>query len=198
MSFINKLKNKLDKFPSYHVVQPVSLPIYEIDLSSIIDPDVIKTKCLNLVEGTSNPINLVKNGWQSPYYYRDTSDKFEIFSELIDAVENKLNAIDILKSHTSKFRVYEFWFIVSGKNTSHRWHSHVGIPDHFSDFSGVYYPVTTNNSKPLEFKNDNQILSIPVKKNKLLLFPSVLMHQVSECADDDLRVSVAFNFTILD
>ena len=201
MSFFDKLKSKSQSAPKYTVTQSVELPIYELDLKNIIDPDTIKEKCLdefNKSGSKSNKSDIVKDGWQSPYYVRgNNDDKFEVFTELITSVEDKLNSVNALANSKTKLEVNEFWFVIYNKGTSHAWHNHLPKTqlDGFSNFSGVYYPVASDKAEPIEFKNDNKTLSISVTQHKLLLFPSMLSHRVPKCNDSDLRLSVAFNFT---
>jgi hypothetical protein len=201
MAFFDKLKSKTQAVPKYTVTQSVELPIYELDLKNIIDPDTIKEKCLdefNKSGSKNNRSDIVKDGWQSPYYRRgNNDDKFEVFNELITAVEDKLNSVNALTNSKTKLEVDHFWFVIYNKGTSHAWHKHLPKTQlhGFPNFSGVYYPVASDKAEPIEFKNDNKTLSISVTQHKLLLFPSMLYHRVPECNDSDLRISVAFNFT---
>ena len=203
MSYLDKLKSKIQAAPKYRVTQAVELPIYELDLKNIIDPDTIKEKCLaefNKSDSKTNRSDLVQDGWQSPYYVRGTNDDmFEVFNELITAVEDKLSSINALTNCNTRLEVNYFWFVIYYKGASHRWHNHLPKThlDGFSNFSGVYYPVASDKAEPIEFKNDNKTLSISVTRHKLLLFPSMLYHRVPECNDSDLRISVAFNFKSL-
>mgnify|MGYP000396887544 CR=1 FL=1 len=203
MAFIDKLKSTIQAAPKYTVTQSVKLPIYELDLKNIIDPDTIKEKCLDEFNKSGNKNNrsdLVKDGWQSPYYIRgNNDDKFEVFTELITAVEDKLNSVNALTNSKTKLEVDHFWFVIYNKGTIQEWHNHLPKTqlDGFSNFSGVYYPVASDKAEPIEFKNDNKTLSISVEQHKLLLFPSMLYHRVPECNDTDLRISVAFNFKSL-
>jgi len=203
MSFLDKLKSTIQAAPKYTVTQSVELPIYELNLKNIIDPDTIKEKCLdefNKSGSESNRTDLVKDGWQSPYYLRgNNDDKFEVFTELITAVEDKLNSVNALTNSKTRLEVNKFWFVIYYKGASHAWHNHLPKThlDGFSNFSGIYYPVASDKAEPIEFENDNKPLSISVTQHKLLLFPSMLYHRVPECNDADLRISVAFNFNSL-
>jgi hypothetical protein len=203
MSFLDKLKSTIQAAPKYTVTQSVELPIYELNLKNIIDPDTIKEKCLdefNKSGSESNRTDLVKDGWQSPYYLRgNNDDKFEVFTELITAVEDKLNSVNALTNSKTRLEVNKFWFVIYYKGASHAWHNHLPKThlDGFSNFSGIYYPVASDKAEPIEFENDNKPLSISVTQHKLLLFPSMLYHRVPECNDADLRISVAFNFKSL-
>jgi hypothetical protein len=202
MSFINKLKSKTQDAPKYIVTIPVRLPIYELNLTNIIDPDTIKEKCLdefNKSGSKSNKSDIVKDGWQSPYYVKgNNDDKFEVFTELITAVEDKLNSVNALTNSKTKLEVYEFWFVIYYEGTNHAWHNHTFLPkthlDRFSNFSGVYYPIASDKVESIEFQNNNKTLSIPVTQHKLLLFPCLLYHRVPECNDSNLKILVAFNF----
>ena len=204
MSFVDKLKNKLESkvlleeiaTPAYIITQPVTLPVYELDLKGLVDADSIKEKCLNKHTGTNHKPAIVQNGWQSPYYFTG-SNEFEIFSELIKVIEDKLSLITSIQKSNTKYKISQFWFVIYGKGTYHNWHCHRGKLGNFAGYSGVYYPVASDKAEPIEFKNNDSTISINVKKDKLLIFPSVLMHRVPECTDSELRIAVSFNFQIL-
>jgi hypothetical protein len=199
MSFIDKLKNKLESkrlqeesTPAYAITQPITLPIYELNLKGLVDADSIKEKCLINRTGTNHKPTIVRNGWQSPYYYTG-SVEFEIFSELIGVIENKLNLIAGIRNPNTKYKLMIFWIVIYGKGTHHEWHSHAHKLENFTGYSGVYYPAASDKAEPIEFKNNDTITSIPVRKDKLLIFPSVLMHRVPACIDSELRIAVSFN-----
>ena len=203
MNFANKLKTKLRTIsetsePAYIITQSISLPLYELDLKGLVDSDSIKERCLSRLEKVSHNTKLVKEGWQSPYYVFGTTE-FEIFNDLIKIVEDKLNLItDLQKSNTksnTKYRIDHCWFVIYGEGTYHDWHTHNGKVDHFSGYSGVYYPAASDAAQPIEFENNDSTISIPVTKDKLILFPSVLKHRVPKCTDPDLRIAFSFNFS---
>jgi hypothetical protein len=199
MTFINKLKTKfeLGSLSTYSVTQEITLPIYESSLKGMVDSSRIGKKCLeiqdnNEVQEDLSFIEILKKTWKSQYYTRD--DKSEDFGELIKLVEDKLNSLPAMRNSKMRFTVIEWWIIIFGKDSTITWHDHCPYPDTFTRFSATYYPEVPLDAQPLEFKDKDKILSIPVVKDKIVFFPSTLSHRVSECISDEPRIMVGFNF----
>jgi hypothetical protein len=196
MSFVDKLKSRLRyqteiSTPAYTITQTIPFPIYELDLKGLIDADSIKEKCLSIKTKKNHKPNTVINGWQSQYY-SPGSNEFELFSEFINIIEGKLNLITSIRKSNTKYKIIDFWIVIYGKDTYHDWHNHTRFID-FTGYSGVYYPVASDNAEPIEFKNNDSTFSITAKKDKLLIFPSVLTHRVPKCNDSELRIAISFN-----
>lgn len=200
MSFINKLKTKFDleSLSTYSVTQEITLPIYESSLKGLIDSSLLGKKCLDI--RNNNEVHhdlpfllILKNTWKSPYYKRD--DKSEDFGELITIVEDKLNSLPALSKSKMRITVKEWWIIIFEKDSTITWHDHIPIIDTFTRFSASYYPEVSSDAQPLEFKDKDKILSIPVTKDKIVFFPSVLSHRVNDCVSTEPRIMIGFNFT---
>jgi hypothetical protein len=196
MSFINRLKSKIQPLKTYSVTQEITLPIYESNLNGLVDPVKLGEKCLSIqqietVDLTANPV--LSGAWKSPYYKR-SDVKFEEFSNLFNAVEDKLNSLPAFKKSEMRFYVHEWWFIIYTKGASINWHGHSPRVDTFTRFSATYYPIVPENTQPLLFKDKDEILEIPVTQNKLVFFPSVVYHSVSEVISSEPRIMIGFNF----
>ena len=201
--FLTKLKNRVNELTASHVVeQIISLPIFSFDLSKDIDCNLIKDKCLKLrleyVEHYKE--NLVKNGWQSPYFTKKSKAKeFEIFSDLITLIETKMSRID---PHIS-LEIDHFWAIIYDQdNYTQGWHNHLyeaskKESETLHKYSAVFYPLASLNSAPIEFEQEQkENILIEASTGKLLIFPSVTRHRVPVSNDLDLRISMAFNFVV--
>lgn len=175
--------------PKYFVGQKIQFPIYEFDLTGEVYPDKVLKNIEILTAGDNNKPDLVTNGYQSPYYDKN---KINLFDDLIDAVEKRTSIIG-----RRKFYVKNFWFVVLKSSGAQKLHSHSSTDEFFHDsiFSGVYYPLGTNNT-PLIFLNENKELIIEAKPNQFILFDGRLKHRVPEVLNSNNRVSVAFNFLI--
>lgn len=200
MSFINKLKTKVQTLAesTYSVRQEISIPIYERNFNGIVDAEDIGKKCLAIRDSKAfdTSINHFLSGaWKSPYYKRGESDeKFEEFSDLINAVEDTLNALPAYNKAKTRFEILEWWIIIYNKGAAIDWHDHIPVADAFTRFSATYYPLVPDNAQPLLIQNKDEVLTIPVTQNKIVYFPSMTRHSVAECVSDEPRIMVGFNF----
>ena len=128
-----------------------------------------------------------------------------VFYKLRQFIENKL-AEYILKIHGSyqEIDITQSWLNKSGKNGSHRIHSH---PNSF--VSGVFYIQLDDDMPQLNFYRqippafllDSNIItdfttdyfSLNAEKGTLVLFPSYLKHAVPENKSEKDRISLSFN-----
>jgi hypothetical protein len=200
MSFLNRLKTKsqLLSQSTYSVTQEITIPIYERNFNGIVDSEDIAKKCLAIRDSRAldTSINHFLTGaWKSPYYRRgQRDDMFEEFSSLIKPVEDTLNALPSYGKAKTRFEILEWWIIIYNKGASIDWHDHIPVVDAFTRFSATYYPMVPDNAQPILFKNKGEILEVPVTQNKILYFPSMTYHSVSECVSDEPRIMVGFNF----
>ena len=199
MSFVKKLKSKLESSPAYTVTQEIPLPIYESSLKGIIDPESIKERCLAIRDANEVDFSaslILKGAWKSPYYNKGTPD-FERFSDLATALEDKLNVIRAYGKSEMRFQVSHIWIVIYTEGSLIDWHNHIDTVDSFTRMTGTYYPVASANAQPIEFKNKDSkdgVMKIPVTQDKVLIFPSALYHSVSASVDSELRIVVGFNF----
>ena len=87
--------------------------------------------------------------------------------------------------------VYPFkhiWFNISPPRAYHDWHSHGGAKQ-----AGVYYIKTPQNCGCIEFKHNEQLLTIDPYPGLLLTFPAGLSHRVLENKSSEDRITLAFN-----
>jgi hypothetical protein len=177
---LRKLQKKIESKPKYWVDQIVSFPIYSFSLEGKVDSSKVIETTLSLQTDISNRQDILVDGYQSQYYKK--TDK--TFSNLITEVENSLNSLDI-----GKYEVDHYWFIIYKKGTKHFWHKHLPF-----EYSAAYYPNGTQNY-PIIFRNQsNKDLEINAGPNSLLVFPSNLLHSVSDCETDNQRIVFSFNF----
>lgn len=96
----------------------------------------------------------------------------------------KQQIIAILDSHELLLR--NNWAQLYNKDDSHDVHTHIG-----SDYSGIIY--IQGESPTLFYDRSFGSYSYEFKKNKLLLFPSDIPHQVKKLDSDEERLVVSFN-----
>jgi hypothetical protein len=80
------------------------------------------------------------------------------------------------------------WFNISPPRAYHNWHSHGGATQ-----AGVYYIKTPANCGSIEFKHNEQLLTIDPYPGLLLIFPAGLEHRVLENKSSEDRITLAFN-----
>ena len=106
--------------------------------------------------------------------------------------------------YNNQIRITQSWINYNGKGQFHHKHSHPN-----SIVSGVYYIQSDENTGKIHFYNEyykqirfesdhlneyNSIsYNIAAKKNRLVLFPSSLTHEVEELNSVIPRLSLAFN-----
>ena len=96
----------------------------------------------------------------------------------------KQQIIAILNSHELLLR--NNWAQLYNKDDSHDVHTHLG-----SDYSGIIY--IQGKSPTLFYDRSFGSYSYEFKKNKLLLFPSDIPHQVKKLDSNEERLVVSFN-----
>jgi len=98
----------------------------------------------------------------------------------------KQQIITTLDSHELFLR--NNWAQLYNKNDAHDVHTHLG-----SDYSGIIY--IQGESPTLFYDRSFSSYSYKFKKNKLLLFPSHIPHQVKRLDSNEERLVVSFNTT---
>lgn len=134
----------------------------------------------NLIE---NIINLSKvipsatasnvGGWQGVITNRQI-DWVEELRTLIETTTNK--------------RTQRFWFNINGPGHSNAWHQHFA-----NCHAAVLYIKTPPDSGNIEFKQQQEVLSINPSPGKLLVFPGTLEHRVTVNNSQEDRISLATN-----
>jgi hypothetical protein len=116
-------------------------------------------------------------GWQSQQLKN---------TELIPWAEDFLNLC--LKTVNTTHPFKHIWFNISPPGAYHNWHSHGG-----AILAGVYYIKTLANCGCIEFRQNEQTLTIEPYAGLLLTFPVGLEHRVLENKSADDRITLAFN-----
>lgn len=145
--------------------------------------------CINNIKPYSDDVTNSKNeDLQMPW-----SDEFKF---VIDNIQDQY-----YKQFNQKIVLVEYWSQVHKKYQSSNLHNHVDTNNLAQSpvLSGVYYVQIPKNAGKLVFEyNVNQYQTkrywVEPKVGKYLLFPAYLNHFVTENKDDELRVSIAFNF----
>ena len=104
---------------------------------------------------------------------------------LLKSLKEKI--VHILKEHN--LTLDNNWAQFYNKNSSHGLHNHYG-----SFYSGIIY-LKGDNASPTIFRNSNltSVYTHHFKKNVLLLFPSIVFHEVEKLKNDEERLIISFN-----
>jgi hypothetical protein len=184
--FYNKLKNKLEVTPKYHVIQPLSFPVYTFDLNDEVDPDIISQVCRankndNFIEKSKTSIY----AWRSDYLYVN-KNKIEAFDKLFKVVHNKIEKI--WKNNRYTFCLDHYWFAFYNENDYADTHDHGWV-----DLATVYYAHVSTNSAPLIIPSPQGDVKIQPKKGMLVVMNGNCSHSVPKINSTDERIIVAIN-----
>jgi hypothetical protein len=114
-----------------------------------------------------------KGGWQGV-----------ITNQQIDWVESvRFNIEQITKKKTERF-----WFNINGPGHFNDWHRHFSNCD-----AAVLYIKIPPQSGNIEFREQEEILSITPTVGTLFVFPGMLEHRVTVNNSQDFRISLATN-----
>ena len=146
---------------------------------------------------------------KDPYYNKQSVDTFILdnpeLKNIRIFIEDKLDQfVSQIYGSKNKLVITQSWVNKSGKGESHHEHTHPN-----SVISGVWYPQINENLPPIEFRNKLQrdmelsidqyncfnsgIMSLPVQRGQLILFPSNISHGVAVNRINDERISLSFN-----
>ena len=145
-------------------IQTYQLTVDETLVENVID----LSKVIPSSTGLSN-----KGGWQGV-----------ITNQQIDWVESvRRNIEQITKKKTERF-----WFNVNGPGHFNDWHRHFSNCD-----AAVLYIKIPPQSGNIEFREQEEILSITPTVGTLFVFPGMLAHRVTVNNSQDFRISLATN-----
>jgi hypothetical protein len=184
-----------------------TIPIYYEFLSSSklsIVHNEINTVVSELKE--KNLFNL-RQGWDTSFKISDTTNNNILndsrLSEFVCEIDRSVRAyyekfnLDI--NQIKEFRIVESWATSSFKNNFTNNHSH-----ELADISGCYYFKTNEKDGSIYFNPPNKLwgkISEPAYfapvEGKLILFPSCLIHGVTENTFDSERISIAFQMVLI-
>ena len=118
----------------------------------------------------------------------------EEFQEVITGIRQDYE----LLAQTSTLSLAAYWAHVQEYNQSSNIHDHFGV-----DLSGCYYPDENSNSASIVFvwdvpqtKTEESSVYTP-EQGDFLLFPSWLKHYVTRNSNREPRVSISFNFNVI-
>jgi len=166
----------------------------------------VKKACSNI----EKKIKKTQNNWFSPVFntyelYNLIEDN--LFNELISKVTQKTNEYNELMGSSEEMHPFECWFNTYYNKDYQEFHIHQN-----SIYSAVFFVEAPKNSSPLILQNPNYLYkmfvlnnfkdskysfntwSIPSEENKLVIFPSHLLHMVPCHQSNKKRVSIAINF----
>ena len=196
---LKNIKLSQSLIPKYSVEQTIEFPIYEIDLTNIIDND----KILNLIN--SGPIiynkkeycqllinhaNDDNEGVYESVTNLHTNNDWKFFVDeilnMVKLVENKLRPDAKIKTSPEFFHM---WYALCNKKGGQIMHQHGWQ----AKWAVVYYAQANDNDAPITFKHKFGELSIKPKTGKLLLFPGTCWHKVELQTSDSKRIAVVGN-----
>jgi hypothetical protein len=114
-----------------------------------------------------------KGGWQGV-----------ITNQQIDWVESIRHTIEQVTDKKTE----RFWFNINGPGHFNDWHRHFSNCD-----AAVFYIKIPPQSGNIEFREQEEILSITPTVGTLFVFPGMLEHRVTVNESQDIRISLATN-----
>lgn len=156
-----------------------------------------------------NKINIGGKEWiAKPINSFDTYNLFNdlIFKELWSWVDNEVNFFAKEIGLVKQLKRQISWYNIYRKNDFQEFHNH-----NFNVISGIFFLKGESNDADVIFKNpmpenphdppcsqDNpftwKTVRVPAKTNQLILFKSNLDHCVEAQPNENLRVSLSFNY----
>ena len=175
-----------------------------------VDNEKIKKYCLDLREKDKGLVFSNVGGWQSSPMTKPGKELKDLVSKITEAVKEVNDGIGF--SPNGKINLTGYWVNINGKHDHNEIHVHPA-----SFYSTVYYVDTEPKQGNLVFfnliqnladyfnknviKDFNQFTSIRwtvvPKTGLLLIFPSYLLHFVQMNMTDKDRISIAFNFEVI-
>jgi hypothetical protein len=169
-------------------------PIYIYDLSKLVSNyDYVQLAYDYKEKFPASRQSSIK-GWHTNYNAHENFQDSRL-DRLISIIEKRTEEIiNIGHNNNVRAKVYSVWYNILNKGDKIIAHKHI-FPgyDHCTQYSAVYYAQTTDEMSPIIF--ENKINLIP-KNNNLLIFPSHLMHEVSELKTSQDRITIAANISL--
>jgi uncharacterized protein (TIGR02466 family) len=183
-------------------------PIWYIDIPETqINPNLIKEECYKEQLNSKGRIKSNIHGWQSEDIFID--QKRPYISNLLTQIKSIIPEISKDFGINKDIELTNTWININPKNSSNQFHIHPN-----SVLSGVYYVSANEHNGDLIFYNDaktdminniflnvntiNTCSNINYKPttNRIILFPSWILHGVGINNSSEDRISIAFNFDI--
>lgn len=170
----------------------------------------IESYCYQLKKETDGRIVSNYGGWQSSDIVT-TTDNYALI-HLKEEINHRVAKVLELLGFNCKFSLNGLWININNKNDYNIPHTHG-----FCIFAGVFYVKTNENSGKIILRNPNPghgmcidssnietnnefnslIWIVNPEPGKMLLWPSWIDHYTTPNADDQDRISIAFNVGIL-
>ena len=189
-----------------HIMFPTI--IWEVDLAINNSDLLLKMKNFAIKKRNSDPKGLDRSnfgGWHSNLF-KNYPNEFDIFQNKIEQILKNIKE----EINVPPLKLSEFWLNINGYGDYNKLHNHPG-----SFLSGVFYiDVPDKNMGSIHFlrgddmkyyinklPNPNnftgQHVTYVPKSGKLLIFPSWLDHHVDGNRSKQKRISLSFNYKIL-
>jgi len=170
-----------------------------------LDLDLIKKECQYIVEQSPSRTFSNRGGYQSHDLQFTTKGLIDMEKNITKKV--KLFAKKILELQNN-IKLDNIWLNINKYKDYNVDHEHPG-----SIVSGVFYISVPKNSGEIAFIGNTKIYSylnhknyninfnncatykVPVENNKLILFPSWLVHRVEPNFSNEDRISFSFNYS---
>jgi hypothetical protein len=146
----------------------MDIQTYQLTVDETLVENIVNLS--KIITSTSASNN---GGWQGVITTRQI-EWVEELRTLIEATTNK--------------KTERFWFNVNGPGHSNTWHKHF-----LNCHAAVFYIKVPTNSGNIEFREQEEILSITPSVGTLFVFPGMLEHRVTVNESQDIRISLATN-----
>jgi len=185
-----------------------SIPIHRIDVDDFFkNKNKLISLCYKEREcDKRGNVKFIKNGWESnPLKHENNS----IIEKFIPSIVNYIQEKNLFKKGTT-IKLEKVWIDIGHIGAYNPLRNHPK-----SDLSGIFWIKVPKNSGDIMFTNPisysnfglDEALSEEFKKNtnfysshsikslegNIILFPSFLMHEISDNNNDEDRISISFN-----
>ena len=196
---LKQIKFLQSLYPKHVVEQTTEFPIYELDMTGILDNKKIldlilntptnfdkKERCILL----QNQGNNENEGSYDSEYNLFEDEKWQFF---VDEVTNVITQIESKLAKNRKIKAtphfFHLWYVWYNKNSSQILHQHGWE----SKWAVVYYAQANENDSPIIFQNKNTELTIQPITGKLLVFPGKCWHRVALQETNTKRIALVGN-----
>lgn len=115
---------------------------------------------------------------------------------MINIFDNISNLIEVTLDPRYNYILNNYWFNINSPGSYNKLHDHLTPYKNQQGISGTFYIQVPLNSGNIIFVNEEIKEEVEIKSSpgKLLIFPSYLLHKVTENLSSSNRYSVAFNY----
>ena len=169
----------------HHLSTPVEIISTKLDIPQDYRQQCIK-EIYNLGDSMNQETN-VKAIMSSPFIWNET----KILNPLIDKIMGTINKINPIFDERFVYQITNCWSAIYKKSNYTNPHTHT-----ISQTSFIFYLKSNTNSSPLLFDDCN--FHIQPNNNTLVVFPGYLKHSVPQHTDNEDRICLAGNLTIIE